>query len=161
MNEKPLHTLVIWAEHKLGVLNKILSLCRRRRYNIETVNAGGSHKKDLHHITLLLREDADRVGQIVNQINKIVEVLSVEVVEENEKFDRELALIITASPEVSDHLLSVAAEHDSLSLTQDADDPCSLTLVGKESAVNVFLEEVNINDNIVKLARSGTLALKK
>src|SRR3989339_1624729 len=95
------YILLITTENKPGVLNKIASLCRRRRYNVESITAGVSNEPNITHITLVLSGlRQDRIQQIVNQINKIVEIISVEPVDQKKVIDKELILAILANKQI-------------------------------------------------------------
>ena len=42
-----LHTLVVYVENKPGVLNRVVSLFRRRSFNIDSLTVGRTEKPDV------------------------------------------------------------------------------------------------------------------
>src|SRR6478735_4699023 len=58
MNEK--HILSVLVEDQPGVLNRIVSLLRRRSFNIESITVGASEQAGLSRITLVVNgEDGE------------------------------------------------------------------------------------------------------
>lgn len=88
------HTIVVFAYNEPGVLNKLLSLVRRKRYNVEALTAGHTHRVGVSRITLTFSHDEEeRIEQIVRQIEKIAEVTRAMNVTKQEIVSRELVLL--------------------------------------------------------------------
>ena len=60
------HILVVHTENEPGVLNRIASLFRRRRFNIESIAAGHSEKPNVTRITIVM--DGQHVEQAIKQM---------------------------------------------------------------------------------------------
>ncbi|MFH0776647.1 MAG: acetolactate synthase small subunit [Patescibacteria group bacterium] len=91
MSPKP-RTLVALVENKTGVLNRIASLFRRRRFNIESLTVGHSEKKGLSRMTIVVEEGTD-IDQVVRQMYKIVEVIQIKKLDSIDAVIRDLALV--------------------------------------------------------------------
>ena len=51
-----------------GVLNRVSSLLRRRRFNVDSLNVGASEQPGISRMTIALRGDAAETEQAVKQL---------------------------------------------------------------------------------------------
>ena len=151
--------ILIAAVNKAGVLNKILSLCRRRRYSLVSVTAGSTENKNIYNITLVLFENKNRVNQIVNQINKIIEVLTTESFSPKDVVDKELILIILKNKKAVDKLVKNKEHNINVRVLKKLDNNFILEIIGEGTEVDHALSLLNKKD-IIKLVRSGSVAIK-
>jgi acetolactate synthase-1/3 small subunit len=87
------HTLVALVEDKPGVLNRIASLFRRRSFNTTSLAVGGSEHPGLSRMTTVVVGDSAQVEQVRKQLEKLINVVKVSDITEEEMVARELALI--------------------------------------------------------------------
>ena len=87
------HTISILVENKFGVLTRVAGLFSGRGYNIDTLNVGPTHNPTISRMTIVTRGDDATVEQIVKQLNKLVDVLTVLDFRDGEYVDRELVLV--------------------------------------------------------------------
>ncbi|MBC7097866.1 acetolactate synthase small subunit [Candidatus Bipolaricaulota bacterium] len=92
------HTLVAMVEDKPGVLNRMVSLFRRRRYNIESLAVGHSERPGISRMTLVVTGDDRVIDQVKKQLEKLVNVIEVVDVTGRAAVIRELALIRVKAP---------------------------------------------------------------
>jgi acetolactate synthase-1/3 small subunit len=69
------HTIVALMQDRPGVLNRAVSLFRRRGFNIESLAVGHSETPGVSRMTLVV-EAAD-VEQVTKQLYRLIEVLKV------------------------------------------------------------------------------------
>jgi acetolactate synthase-1/3 small subunit len=74
-----------------GVLNRVVSLVRRRNFNIDSLTVGHSETSGISRMTLVV--DAADVEQIIKQLYRLIEVLKVSDVTHDPVVEREVALI--------------------------------------------------------------------
>jgi acetolactate synthase-1/3 small subunit len=86
-------TFIVYVEDLPGVLNRVISLVRRRGYNIESLSVGRSDRPMLSRITLVLQADDDTARRMEANLYKLVNVLYVKDVTTVPSVVRELALI--------------------------------------------------------------------
>lgn len=158
--KKNQHIIILEVENKTGVLNKIISLCRRRRYNIASLTVGTTHKPNISHITIVFYSIKDRIEQIVNQINKLVEVLSVEAVAPKDVIDKEMVLMIVKDNKVANKLLRKTTHDTSVRIINTVDKHPVLEIVGEGGEVEHLLADLDIKKEVVKMIRTGLAALK-
>jgi len=87
------HTLSVLVENKAGVLSRVTGLFSRRGFNIESLAVGPCEEPGMSRITIVVIGDDAQVEQVMKQLNKLVEVIKVSDLTENERVERELALI--------------------------------------------------------------------
>jgi len=88
-----MHTLVCLVEDQPGVLNRVMSLFRRRTFNAESVTVGHSEQPGLSRMTFVFNGDDETVEQVSKQLYKLLEVLKVTDITTEPHVRRELALI--------------------------------------------------------------------
>jgi len=93
------HTLSILVEDRAGVLSRVTGLFSRRGFNIESLAVGPCEETGMSRITIVVIGDDAMVEQVMKQLNKLIDVIKVTDLTENERVERELALIkVTAEP---------------------------------------------------------------
>jgi acetolactate synthase I/III small subunit len=90
------HTLVALVQDHPGVLTRVVSLFRRRNFNIESLAVGHSETPGISRLTLVV--DAADVEQVIKQLYRLIEVLKVSDLTNDAAVERELALIKVHAP---------------------------------------------------------------
>ena len=91
------HTLVALVQDRPGVLTRVASMFRRRGYNIASLAVGKSEQLGLSRMTVVVNGDDDTVTQVTKQLDKLIEVIHVSNISNEEIVVRELALIKVSS----------------------------------------------------------------
>ena len=92
-------TLIARVADKPGVLNRVASLFRRRAFNIESLTVGHTEAPGISRMTIVVdstRTDAEKVAQ---NLEKLVDVISVEDISDQPAVMRDLALIKVQTPD--------------------------------------------------------------
>lgn len=101
-------TFIAAVEDRPGVLNRIVSLFRRRGYNIVSLTVGRTHEVGVSRLTLVTEADADMARRIQANLYKLVNVLYVEDITQTDSVVRDLALIkVAATVETRSHVLQL------------------------------------------------------
>ena len=87
------HTISILVENKFGVLTRIAGMFSGRGFNIDTLNVGPTLDPETSRMTIVVRGDDKVLDQVNKQLDKLVNVISVEDFGESDYVDRELVLI--------------------------------------------------------------------
>ncbi len=161
MNKKK-HIIILEVENKPGVLNKIASLCRRKQYNIQSLTVGTSNDPGLSHMTIVIVEDIERIQQVMNQIKKIIEVIKVEHVYSKDVVGKEIVLLIMKNEDAAKKLNKVTAliHNASVKTINTVDGHPVLEIVGEGIEIEHILESLDMEKDVLKMARSGLVALK-
>ena len=124
--------LVITVENKFGVLARVSGLFSRRGVNIKSLAVAPTDKAEFSRITVDLDIELESVSldQIINQLDKLINVVEIRALDPAESVEREL-MIVTVEAEASqrdelvDHLdkvggkvLNIGTESMMLSLVE-------------------------------------------
>ena len=71
------HTLSVYTENQVGLLNKISIIFSRRKINLESFNSSPSEIDNIYRFTIVVNETPEVVKNLVRQIEKIVDVFKV------------------------------------------------------------------------------------
>ena len=87
------HTIIALVQDKPGVLTRVAGLFRRRGFNISSLAVGNSEQKGLSRMTFVVDGDQYTVNQATKQLDKLIDVVKVANISDEEIVSRELALI--------------------------------------------------------------------
>ncbi|MBD3244593.1 MAG: acetolactate synthase small subunit [Candidatus Moranbacteria bacterium] len=153
--------VLIKVEDKPGVLSKISSLCRRRRYNIKSLTVGTTDKKGLSQITLVFSKEEERIQNIANQIDKLIEVIEVEVVNPRNVIDKEVILLIAKNGRLEEYIFKKSTSYDiNVRTINEIQGNPVYEILGEGGAIELFLDGIDLKNDVVKMVRSGLIALK-
>jgi acetolactate synthase-1/3 small subunit len=91
------HTLVATVEDAPWTLNRVVSLFRQRGFAVESLTIGHTHEAHVSRLTMVVDGSKTAVEQVIKQLYKIIEVRKVSDLTDDQKVDRELALIKVSS----------------------------------------------------------------
>jgi len=89
---KDTYTITAFSENHIGLLNRITIIFTRRHINIESLTVSSSEMKGIHRFIIVVVEDEEQVIKVVNQIEKLPEVLRAEWYLNDDIVYREMAL---------------------------------------------------------------------
>ncbi|HZX66806.1 MAG TPA: acetolactate synthase small subunit [Myxococcales bacterium] len=92
-------TFLATVEDRPGVLNRVVSLVRRRGYNIESLAVGATETANVSRITLVVRADEETARRVRASLLKLVDVLRVDDVSNSPSVIHELALVKVRAPD--------------------------------------------------------------
>ena len=154
------HVLSVLVENHSGVLSRVSGLFSRRGYNIDSLSVGETEDPKVSRMTIVADADEYTLEQIKKQLNKLVDVIKIIELKEENAIYRELALIkISATKEnraeiieianiFRAHIVDVANESVVIEATGDQ---------GKISALSNMLMPYGIKEVI----RTGLTALER
>lgn len=154
------HTLVILVEDHPGVLNRVVSLMRRRNFNIDSITVGHSEQPGVSRMTLQIRGDSEEIEQAGKQLYKLLEVIKVVDLGAADAMIRELVLVkVAAKGMVRAEVVQTASIYNARVL--DAT-PSSvmIEMSGSEEEIESFLTMMRIY-GIREMVRSGKVALPR
>ncbi len=87
------HTVAVLVENKPGVLARVSGLFSRRGFNIESLAVGVTENADTSRMTIVVSGDDKVLEQVMKQLNKLIDVIRVSDIPQEDSVNRELALI--------------------------------------------------------------------
>lgn len=155
------YIIAVIVEHKPGVLYSVSNMFRRRGFNIQSISVGPTERKDIARMTITVRGDEKLVEQMVKQLNKLIDVIKVNILDPENTVNRELALIKVTTKDArarldvinyteifKGHIVDVAHESLIVEITGDPD------------KINAFIELMK-PFGVKELARTGITALSR
>jgi acetolactate synthase-1/3 small subunit len=152
------HTLVALVEDKPGVLTRMASLFRRRGFNIESIAVGHSEIPNLSRMTIVVNGTAGILEQVRKQLGKVVNVVKVADVTDDNITVRELALIkVKATSSTRGEIIEIA-DIFRASIVDVAADSLTIEITGDEDKVDSLLNLLR-GFGIKEVARTGCIAM--
>jgi acetolactate synthase-1/3 small subunit len=157
---KRTHTLVVLVEDQPGVLNRVVSLMRRRNFNIDSIAVGHSEQPGFSRMTLMVTGEDHEVEQAGKQLYKLLEVIKVTDLSVDEAITREMVLVkVAAKGGQRAEIMQIAEVYGARIL--DAT-PSSLMIeaTGTEDQIESFLGMMRIF-GIREMVRGGKIAMAR
>jgi acetolactate synthase-1/3 small subunit len=155
--ESPLkHTIVALMQDHPGVLHRVVSLFRRRGYNIESLTVGNTETEGVSRMTIVT--SGSDVEQVTKQLYRLIEVLKVTDVTDEPTVDREIALIKVTAPKASRAELVALASVFGAKTVDVSPTTMILEVTGDPTEVERFLDVVR-PFGIREMMRTGRIAM--
>ncbi|NTV45378.1 MAG: acetolactate synthase small subunit, partial [Chlorobiales bacterium] len=87
------HIISVLVENKFGALNRVAAMFSARGFNLESISIGETEDPEISRMTIVTRGDDQIIGQIVKQLNRLIDTIKVVDLMESPRVERELALI--------------------------------------------------------------------
>ncbi|ADO74561.1 acetolactate synthase small subunit [Stigmatella aurantiaca] len=158
--QPPPRTFIVHVEDRPGVLSRVISLFRRRAYNIDSLTVANTENASLSRITLVMAADEREARLLEANLYKLIEVLYVEHATPQGQVSRELALIkVRASEETRPAVLQVCEVFRARAIDVT---PTSMVmeLTGAPDKIDGLIEMLRPH-GIIELARTGTVAMAR
>ncbi len=158
MNDR--HTLSVLVENKPGVLTRIAGMFARRGYNIHSLAVGPTEDARVSRLTLVVGTEAVQLEQIIKQLNKLVNVLKIVELEEDQAIEREMQLVkVNADPVTRSQIIEIAEVFRAKIVDVDHDS-ITVEVAGNPSKLEA-MQQLLAPYGIRELVRSGTIALSR
>ncbi len=154
------HTIAVLVENRFGVLSRVAGLFSARGYNIESLSVGETLDPTVSRMTLVVRGDEFVIEQVMKQLHKLIDVIKVSDLTDDDHVERELMLIrVNAEPQHRAEILRVA---DIFRAKVVDVTPVSYTLeatgdAGKLEALVELLRPMGVQE----LVRTGKVAIAR
>jgi acetolactate synthase I/III small subunit len=87
------HTISVLLQNKPGVLSRVTGLFSGRGFNIESLSVAETLDSTISCLTLVTSGENAIIEQITKQLHKLIDVIKVTDISENEYVEREMVLI--------------------------------------------------------------------
>ncbi|MFA5094709.1 MAG: acetolactate synthase small subunit [Candidatus Omnitrophota bacterium] len=87
------HTISALVENHSGVLSRISGLFSARGFNIDSLTVGETEDPTVSRMTIVVDGDERTLEQVKKQLNKLIDVITVQDLTKSRFIDRELILI--------------------------------------------------------------------
>jgi acetolactate synthase I/III small subunit len=154
------HTLVVLVEDHPGVLNRVVSLLRRRSFNIDSITVGHSEQPGVSRMTLVVVGNDLEVEQAGKQLYKLLEVLKVTDTTDLPTISHEMCLVkVAAKAQHRQEILLIAQIYDAR-VVDASPSTLILELVASQDKIDALLAMVR-PFGIRELVRTGAIAMTR
>ena len=154
------HVLSALMENKPGVLRRLAGLFGRRGYNIDSIVASATEKKEVTRMTIVVDCDEQMIDQIVQQMCKLQEIIEVENVTNVPTISCQLLIIkLSADQKSRVEILSLANAFHARVVDMTAE-TITLEVTGDGDSINSIIEILEPY-GVISMMKTGTVALKK
>ena len=154
------YTLSLLVEDKAGVLNRVASLFRRRGFNIQSLAVGSSEQPGLSRMTIVVAADPAQVEQVRKQLEKLINVVKVTDITNEEIVARELVLVkVAATPETRSEIIQIV-DIFRANIVDVAADSVTVEVTGDEKKIDSLLELLR-PFGVKEVVRTGRIALTR
>ncbi len=152
------HTIVAIVHDRPGVLNRMVSLFRRRNFNIDSIAVGHSEVPHLSRVTVIVNGTTAMVEQVRKQLDKLIDVVKIFDITGEKLTSRELALIkVKATSSTRSEILEVA-DIFRANIVDVASDTLTIEITGDEDKIDSMLKLLQ-GFGVREIARTGRVAM--
>ena len=153
-------TVAILVNNQFGVLNRVTSMFRRRQFNITSLTVSETESEEFSRITVQSEGDEVKKQQLINQLYKLPDIVSVAELSNEETVNRELLLIkMHNSPETRADVRSAidAFEGKIVDYTKESQ---TIQMVGDSRKIDNFITLMK-EFGIMEICRTGVVSLQR
>ena len=153
--------LTLLVENKPGILFKVTHLFRSRNFNIDSISVGVTDNPDYSKMTITTYGDEKQVEQIVKQLDKMIDTVKVEQLDEHKTVYRELCLFKIKLSNANDSMeINKLANAYGGKVHDVKKDSIMVELTATPDQIQAF-EELAKPLGIIDMARTGVAALQR
>ncbi|AJM92256.1 putative acetolactate synthase small subunit [Nitrosopumilus piranensis] len=153
--------LSILVENKPGILFKVTHLFRARNFNIDSISVGVTENPDYSKMTITTYGDEKQVDQIVKQLDKMIDTVKVEHLDEHKTVFRELSIFKIKLSNANDSMeINKLANAYGGKVHDVKKDSIMVELTATPDQIKAF-EELAKPFGIIDVARTGVAALQR
>lgn len=154
------HILSVTVANHPGVLSRITGLFSRRNFNINSLNVGETEDPEYSRMTIEVNADDRTLDQVKKQLNKLIEVITINELDRSNIVDRDLALIrVQCTREHRSEIIQIVdtfrAKVVDLSI-----DSIMVEATGTENKIEALIEILR-DFGIKDIVRTGIVALNR
>ncbi|MGE4548866.1 MAG: acetolactate synthase small subunit [Intestinibacillus sp.] len=153
------YILSVVVQNNAGVLARVSSLFGRRGYNIDSLTVSATTNPKISRITIVVTGDDTILEQIIKQVSKLEETISVKHLVEEEAYCRELVFVklLAEDASVRDSARQIAGVYGA-NVVLVAPNHIILELTETPSRIDAFLSVI-ANFKVLETCRSGVTAI--
>ena len=146
------------VNNHFGVLTRISGLFARRGYNIKSLTVGETGDPAVSRMTIEFYGDEHTLAQIKKQLSKVVDVISVSVLDD--AVCRELFLIKVRADDATREAIKGIADIFKAKIVDVCPDSMIFEITGEETKLKAFFDYMTTY-GVLEVARTGVTALER
>ncbi|EST55162.1 acetolactate synthase [Brevibacillus panacihumi W25] len=154
------HTIAVLVNDQPGVLTRVATLFGQRGFNIDSITVGGSEEAGLSRMVISTGGDDQQINQLMKQLYKLIDVISVTNLSANPFVSRELALIkVSASPSQLAELNGIV-EPFRAAIVDVGPESLIIQVTGDTEKIDALLILLQ-SYGVLELTRTGSVAMTR
>ncbi|GAA4704462.1 acetolactate synthase small subunit [Brevibacillus fulvus] len=154
------HTIALFVNDQPGVLTRVATLFGQRGFNIDSITVGASEEAGLSRMIITTTGDDHQINQLMKQLTKLIDVISVTNLSKNPFVSRELALIkVSAKPSQMVELNGII-EPFRASIVDIGPNSLIIQATGDTEKIDALLVLLKTY-GIIELTRTGSMAMAR
>lgn len=154
------HTLSVLVENSPGVLARIASLFARRGYNIDSLAVGPTEDPNVSRMTIVVNVEGHALYQVIQQTDKLINVLSITELDPIASVQRELLLVkVRTTSETRSQVLETVQLFRA-KVVDVAQDAVTIEATGNSEKIQALLRVLEPY-GIKELVQSGLVAMER
>jgi acetolactate synthase-1/3 small subunit len=155
------HIIAVLLQNEAGALTRVAGLFSTRGYNIESLSVAPTDDPTVSRLTLVTSGSDAVIQQIVNQLNKLVDVVNVLDMTRGVHLERELVLLkLRVDPAHTDGVRGTVVRGGGRVL-DPAVEGFVVELTASEAEINSFIKELGELAELLEVVRSGALGISR
>jgi acetolactate synthase-1/3 small subunit len=148
------HILSVLLENHSGALSRVVGLFSARGYNIETLTVAPTENSSISRMTISTLAEPAQVEQITKHLNRLVEVIKVVDLLDNDYVERELMLVkVRAIGRERDEMLRISGIFRGR-VVDVTDKSYTIEVTGDSDKLDAFLKAID-KTAILETVRTG------
>ncbi len=152
------HIISIQLENEAGALSRVAGLFSARGFNIESLTVATTNDPTLSRMTIVSVGNDGIIEQIVKQLNKLVDVVTVTDLTATEHIERELLLVKIRVSKDTQASVDTQLDNFNAKIIDAAEDAYTVELAGKSQKINDFIDAFNVSQ-IIEVSRTGVIGV--
>lgn len=154
------HTIGVLVENHFGVLARVSGLFSARGFNIDSLTVGETEDEKVSRMTIVAHGDDRVVDQIMKQLNKLIDVIRVVNLTNEDMIDRELVLVKVLAPASTRSEVMQIVNTFRAKIVDVNSKTLAIEVTGGESKIDAMLELLRPY-GILEVVRTGLIAMSR
>jgi len=154
------HVLSLLVEDKPGILTRVAALFARRGYNIQSLAVGTTEVDGVSRITVVVSLDGQPLEQVTKQLNKLVNVLKIVELENDNAVARDHMLVKVRTDATTRSQVLEAVTLFRARVIDVVSDSVVIEVTGDSAKCQAFIKVLE-PFGIKELVQSGAIAISR
>jgi acetolactate synthase-1/3 small subunit len=158
--ERTSHIISVLVENRSGVLARVSALFSRRGYNIESLSVGPTQDSEISRITIVVSVEGHALDQVIQQLDKLINVIAIEEMHESSSVQIELLLVrVSVTAANQEKLRALVAEHGG-KVAEMGPTSAIVSLTDTSTKIEALASALD-PFGILELTQSGLVAMRR
>jgi acetolactate synthase-1/3 small subunit len=154
------HIISVLLENEAGALSRVSGLFSARGFNIESLTVAQTNDPGLSRMTIVSLGTDRVIEQIVKQLNKLIDVVKVIDLTDQDHVERELMLVKVCVKKKDELEVKQLVDIFSCKIVDVSDRTYTIEIAGKTRKLNAFLNALDFAI-VMEVSRTGVTGISR